>query len=134
MLEVQKTEQNVKNQADEWISIENVITTNRILLSVLSFMLPGTGHYLIGQKQKGKALMFLNICLRMLLFVPLIGLVATVVSVSSAIIVISDVKEMLARLESGEKIEPGECSNEKIMFGLAHFIAPHRVILKEKKS
>jgi hypothetical protein len=89
---------------------------------------------LIGQKAKGKALFFLNFLLRITLIIPFLGIFTTFLCVYSALQVIYDVREMASRLEDGEKIEPGECSNTNVMFGLSHFLSPTRVILKEKKS
>jgi hypothetical protein len=124
----------VVETSEQYVRERDATILNMYFLAILNFIMPGWGHYLIGQRRKAKGILIISLLMRLILFIPLVNMFAMPSLVWHMSQCFGDLRQMVERLKSGESIEQGECVNDIVAFGIATHVAPFRVVIKEKRD
>lgn len=127
-------ENQITPESEEFVTADKIIISNIILLTIVNFFLPGTGHYLIGQTKKGKAMILISVLVRSLAIIPIVSFFWIPFMLYHMKQGLDDLREILKRLQNGEKVQHGECTNETVCYGISSFIVPYKIIMKEGKK
>lgn len=109
-----------------------------VILLVALFLIPGGGHFLLGQTKKGLFyiifLIIANFILAILIQL-IIGLCLLPVLLIYVIMIAMDAYHLSVRLQKGAPgIMQGECTNSWALFGINSFVAPDPCFLNTDPS
>merc|ERR1712151_834923 len=121
---------------DQWVESAPLMTEPAIV-ALLNFFMPGLGHLLIGQVEKGMFYIietFIETFIISILSVVLIGLYLIPFALIFQVFVMIDGYKIAERMKRGYPVMKGECSNRIASLGLKLFIKGPVFVNSDPKS